>query len=356
MIESIIYNVAVMVAGIYLFHRLQYSENKIMVFSKGYVTVLMTIVALLLAAYPIPFHQEYLVHLTFVPLLFLGRFTNMGYTLVSAVIVALVEVFAFGNSLLYGVVLIVIGIIVSMVGPFLKQNDIVALVVLNLISVIILLILSIFSPLYNLTEIAFLVPISFVLTIASAITFVDMWHFFSLVTRYENEDKFDYLTGLGNVKEFDRHLNHVSQIAEDKNESLALLLIDIDGFKDVNDTYSHKSGDAVLKQMSQLLKNYVPKQFQIFRNGGEEFSVVIRNYSLDQSVKSAENIRTGVEKSSFHLPNKEVIKLSVSIGVGYLSQDDHKSQRKVFKDADDMVHVAKNEGRNQVMFNPIIKL
>lgn len=70
MIESIIYNVAVMVVGIYLFHRLQYSENKIMVFSKGYVTVLMTIVALLLAAYPIPFHQEYLVHLTFVPLLF----------------------------------------------------------------------------------------------------------------------------------------------------------------------------------------------------------------------------------------------------------------------------------------------
>ena len=356
MIESIIYNVAVMVAGIYLFHRLQYSENKIMVFSKGYVTVLMTIVALLLAAYPIPFHQEYLVHLTFVPLLFLGRFTNMGYTLVSAVIVALVEVFAFGNSLLYGVVLIVIGIIVSMVGPFLKQNDIVALVILNLISVIILLILSIFSPFYDFTKFTFLIPISFVLTIASAITFVDMWHFFSLVTRYENEDKYDYLTGLGNVKEFDRHLNHVSQIAEDKNESLALLLIDIDGFKDVNDTYSHKSGDAVLKQMSQLLKNYVPKQFQIFRNGGEEFSVVIRNYSLDQSVKLAENIRTGVEKSSFHLPNKEVIKFSVSIGVGYLSQDDHKSQRKVFKDADDMVHVAKNEGRNQVMFNPIIKL
>lgn len=47
-----------------------------------------------------------------------------------------------------------------------------------------------------------------------------MWHFFSLVTRYENEDKFDYLTGLGNVKEFDRHLNHVSQIAEDKMKVL----------------------------------------------------------------------------------------------------------------------------------------
>ncbi len=71
---------------------------------------------------------------------------------------------------------------------------------------------------------------------------------------------------------------------------------------------------------------------------------------------SCQNIRSGVEKSSFHLPNKEVIKLSVSIGVGYLTDDDPKSQRKVFKDADDMVHVAKNQGRNKVMFNPIINL
>lgn len=78
--------------------------------------------------------------------------------------------------------------------------------------------------------------------------------FFSLVNRYENEDKYDYLTGLGNVKEFDRHLNEVSSKAEEKKQSLALLLIDIDGFKDVNDHYSHQSGDAVLKQMSQLLK------------------------------------------------------------------------------------------------------
>ena len=57
---------------------------------------------------------------------------------------------------------------------------------------------------------------------------------FSLVNRYENEDKYDYLTGLGNVKEFDRHLNEVSSKAEEKKQSLALLLIDIDGFKDVN--------------------------------------------------------------------------------------------------------------------------
>ncbi|MGT0244353.1 GGDEF domain-containing protein [Staphylococcus aureus] len=209
---------------------------------------------------------------------------------------------------------------------------------------------------YTLSEVIILIPISLIITLASAITFVDIWHFFSLVNRYENEDKYDYLTGLGNVKEFDRHLNEISRKAEKEHQSIALLLIDIDGFKDVNDTYSHKSGDAVLKQMSQLLKNYVPINLKFLEMVAKSCSVVIHNYSLDQSVKLAENIRSGVEKSSFHLPNKEVIKLSVSIGVGYLTDDDPKSQRKVFKDADDMVHVAKNQGRNKVMFNPIINL
>ena len=76
----------------------------------------MTIVALLHLSNSIP--SRVFSSFNICPIVILGRFTNMGYTLVSAVIVALVEVFAFGNSLLYGVVLIVIGIIVSMVGPF----------------------------------------------------------------------------------------------------------------------------------------------------------------------------------------------------------------------------------------------
>ena len=356
MFEAIVYNIAVTVAGIYLFHRLQYSENKIMVFSKEYVSVLMTILALLLSAYPIPLFNTYYLELTFVPLLFIGRYTNAVYTVAAAVIVSLVNIFIFDHSIISGIILIVIAIIVSTVGPFLKQSDIMAVQILNGISLIIYLILALISPYVELMEVLFLIPISFVLTLTSSITFVDIWHFFSLVNRYEHEDSIDYLTGLGNVKEFDRHLNEVSSIAEQNNESLGLLLIDIDGFKDVNDQYSHKAGDAVLRQMAQLLINYVPQHFKIYRNGGEEFSIVLRDYTLDQCVKLSESIRTGVEQSSFHLPDKAVIKLSVSIGVGFLTKEDYKSQRKVFKDADDMLHVAKNEGRNQVMFNPIVKL
>ena len=136
-----------------------------------------------------------------------------------------------------------------------------------------MLFLALLSPIYELVEILVLIPISFIITIASAITFVDIWHFFSLVNRYENEDKYDYLTGLGNVKEFDRHLNEVSSKAEEKKQSLALLLIDIDGFKDVNDHYSHQSGDAVLKQMSQLLKT-------MFQTSSKSLETVAKNFLL----------------------------------------------------------------------------
>ncbi|MCU5745829.1 diguanylate cyclase [Staphylococcus sp. SQ8-PEA] len=356
MFEAIIYNVAVTVAGIYLFHRLQYSENKNMVFSQIYFTILMTIIALLLAVNPIPLMDRYELYLTFVPLLFLGRYTNFIFTISSAVIVSIVSLLVFHYDYVGSVTLIVIAGIVSAIGPFLKQSDFASIQLLNLVSLIVLFILSLISSYYELTQLAFLTPISFVLTITASLTFLDIWHFFSLVNRYENEDKFDYLTGLGNVKEFDRHLNETSKLAESNREGLGLLLIDIDGFKDVNDTYTHQAGDAVLRQMAQLLVNYVPDQVSIFRNGGEEFSIVLRNYSLDHCVKLGESIRKGVEQSSFHLPNKEVIKLSVSIGVGYLTSEDYKSQRKVFKDADDMLHVAKREGRNQVMFNPIVKV
>ena len=255
----------------------------------------------------------------------------------------------------YNIALLIIALAVSIIGPFIKQNDIVSLQILNVVSLVILSVVSMITHFYTLQEIIYLIPISFIVTIASSIIFVDIWRFFTLVQRYENEERYDYLTGLGNVKEFDRHLNKMTDKADDKNTSLGLLLIDIDGFKDVNDAFTHRSGDAVLKQISQLLINYVPPNMKIFRNGGEEFSVVLLGYSLDQSVKLAESIRAGVEQSTFHLPNKEVIKLSVSIGIGYLTADDYKSQRKVFKDADDMLHMAKNEGRNQVMFNPIVK-
>ena len=181
MIETIIYNTSVTVAGIYLFHRLQYSETKQMKFSQTYVTILMTVVALLLAAYPIPVHN-YLLYLTFVPLLFLGRYTNVFFTMVAAAIIFVVDVFVYGDPLAYNIALLIIALAVSIIGPFIKQNDIVSLQILNVVSLVILSVVSMITHFYTLQEIIYLIPISFIVTIASSIIFVDIWRFFTPVS------------------------------------------------------------------------------------------------------------------------------------------------------------------------------
>ncbi|WHI60731.1 GGDEF domain-containing protein [Mammaliicoccus lentus] len=356
MIQAIIFNISVTIASFYLYHRIQYSETRTVKFSQNYITILMTGVSILLISNPIQYH-DYVITLSFIPLLFLGRFTNLFYTSFSAVIILLVDMFIFNTPFLDDLHLLIIAVVVGMIGPFLKQSDFVSIQLLYLISILIIVITLIFlNPDSWLNEWLFLVPISFILSIISASVYRDIWILKNLISRYENEESVDYLTGLGNVKEFDRYLNRTTELVTEQQQSMALLLIDIDGFKDVNDEYSHTAGDAVLKQMSQLLINYLPKDVKAFRNGGEEFSIILIDESLDSTIKLAESIRDSVQQSTFHLPNKDTIKLSVSIGVGYLTEEDNKSKRRVFKDADDMLHEAKLQGQNKVMFNPIIKL
>lgn len=151
----------------------------------------------------------------------------------------MVGYFVLSTTLTYAVSLLVIAAIVSTIGPFLKQNHVVSIQILNILSIIILTIIAMIMPSFDTVEVLYLIPISMVATLVTAVFYVDLLRFFSLIERYENEDTVDYLTGLGNVKEFDRHLNEMARVAENERQSLALLLIDIDGFKDVNDAYTH---------------------------------------------------------------------------------------------------------------------
>ncbi|TDM03671.1 GGDEF domain-containing protein GdpS [Macrococcus carouselicus] len=353
MIEALIFNVAITISGFYLFHRLQFFEEKEIVFSKNYITLLMTSISVLLLTNPLRLLDVSFV-LAYIPLLFLARYTNFIYTLAGGIITSVVAVNFMGYDMDMAIILLTISAVTGLIGPFIQLSHFASIQWLTTLSLILtgvsLYFRGIPDPMMYMLLIA---ASSYILSICSALMFVDIWRISQLIQRYENEKTMDYLTGLGNVREFDRSLNQLSYEAE--HQTIALLLIDIDGFKDVNDAYGHNAGDAVLRQMGQVLTNYIPRNIKAYRNGGEEFSVILTDVTLDAAIKLAESIRKGVKNSSFHLPTKETISLTVSIGVGYLQEKDIKSHRKIFKDADDTLHAAKEQGRDTVMFNPIIK-
>lgn len=158
----------------------------------------------------------------------------------------------------------------------------------------------------------------------------------------------DFLTGLNNVRSFDEIFNLHIQWSDRRNESLSLLLLDIDNFKKINDTYGHLAGDAILKQFGTLLPSAARSFDSVSRVGGEEFSIVLPDCPHSQALVVGERIRKAVETNVFHIPHKTIsLQVTISIGVStYKETVDQPEQ--VYKEADKALYKAKHQGRNQV--------
>ncbi|MFC9417404.1 GGDEF domain-containing protein [Bacillus mobilis] len=154
----------------------------------------------------------------------------------------------------------------------------------------------------------------------------------------------DALTGLGNVRQFDLEMNRHIGSKRMKNDSLCLLLIDIDHFKCVNDTYGHPAGDEVLKQIGCILREISPFPDLAFRKGGEEFALLIPKKGLAYGMRTGEQVRTVVENHSFQLLNGTKIKITVSVGISVYEE----SPEQFIQAADDALYYSKRNGRNQV--------
>ncbi|EOO15010.1 MULTISPECIES: diguanylate cyclase [Bacillus] len=154
----------------------------------------------------------------------------------------------------------------------------------------------------------------------------------------------DALTNLGNVRQFDLEMNRHIGNKHMKNDSLCLLLIDIDHFKYVNDTYGHPAGDEVLKQVGRILIENAPFSNLVFRKGGEEFALLLPKKRLAYGARIGEQIRLAVEKYSFQLQNGEKIKITVSVGIS----EYEKSPEQFIQSADDALYYSKRNGRNKV--------
>jgi diguanylate cyclase (GGDEF)-like protein len=160
---------------------------------------------------------------------------------------------------------------------------------------------------------------------------------------FKAKSRIDGLTEIFNKTTFAELLQDEIKRSQLLGYALFLLILDIDDFKQVNDTYGHPAGDAVLQAMSALLKNTLRSDDIVARYGGEEFAVLIpQQNSLEQTAKVAEKIRKSI--AAMHAPNMP--RITVSIGcTAYIAGE---SPEQFIKRADDAMYEAKNSGKNAV--------
>ncbi|MCH2219775.1 MAG: diguanylate cyclase [Dechloromonas sp.] len=157
----------------------------------------------------------------------------------------------------------------------------------------------------------------------------------------------DPMTGLNNRRFLEEYIETLVASVHRKRSHAAILMLDLDYFKMVNDTYGHDAGDAVLKALSTLLKQSVRASDLVIRYGGEEFLIILIDTVGDAAVKVADNIRCAVENLKVQVSGI-VLQKTISIGIADFPTDSETFWQAV-KFADVALYQAKERGRNRVI-------
>lgn len=148
--------------------------------------------------------------------------------------------------------------------------------------------------------------------------------------------RYDALTQLFNRKQFNRS---IEQIIKSENE-YAVVMLDIDNFKGINDTYGHICGDSVLQKLGKIISNEMKTDCNAYRYGGEEFTILITKHAVKDAEMIAEKIRRSMEAEKWDFDPEKTITVSLGISKG--------SGPSLLKQADDNLYQAKHNGKNMV--------
>ena len=155
----------------------------------------------------------------------------------------------------------------------------------------------------------------------------------------------DALTNLYNRRYFETTFAREFARAKRYNSQLSLVVVDIDWFKKINDTYGHSCGDYVLRELSWLMAENFRQTDIIFRYGGEEFVILLTETDGNSAIIPVERLRRAVEDNKFKFKGVE---LNVTISAGISSNKDVNEVSQMFDNADKALYQAKEEGRNRV--------
>ena len=163
----------------------------------------------------------------------------------------------------------------------------------------------------------------------------------------------DALTNLNNRRQFEIRLSQEIAEAKRQGNPLCAMMIDIDFFKKVNDTYGHASGDEVLRKTASVIKELLRESDIPSRYGGEEFAVLLPYTHIDEAQIVGERLRKAVEASPINVDNKTI---NVTISMGLAEFRIEENGEELFQRADKALYEAKESGRNRVCIDKSAKL
>lgn len=167
--------------------------------------------------------------------------------------------------------------------------------------------------------------------------------------KFEQMAYTDFLTGIPNRAFMDKKMSELNQTGE----KVGIVVADIDKFKLINDSYNHAVGDRVIQHFASTLKNYLSDDDYVFRSGGEEFTLILRNRTLGQTIDLVERIRHGVETSSVEVEyqsSRHEVTITSSFGLYYFKVNQYTSMEKGYIYADQLLLQSKELGKNKVTF------
>lgn len=157
----------------------------------------------------------------------------------------------------------------------------------------------------------------------------------------------DPLTGAFNRRQLDDSLRHSIHQNECHGTAMAIALIDIDNFKSINDSFGHDVGDRLIQEVVTILEQHSRKEDQLFRIGGDEMLLLLRNISERQALKLCEQLRQLIAEQA----NRAIGSTKLSVSIGLCRYHSAMNQDLWFKHADQALYKAKSAGRNQVVLS-----
>ncbi|WP_392587218.1 diguanylate cyclase [Serratia ureilytica] len=169
-----------------------------------------------------------------------------------------------------------------------------------------------------------------------------------LMRRLEHSANHDFLTGVLARSAMTRKAGELLEHKHRSKEAVSLLLIDIDHFKQINDTHGHSAGDQVLASFAHIVRRELRHDQLFGRLGGEEFAIMLPRALAAQGVALGEHLRRLVEQTELQVEGKQTLKITISVGVASLAMNEVKSLEQLMNMADIALYRAKSQGRNRV--------